>query len=332
MTLLSVSVFAQGSRPGRSTPTPIKTPKPVSTPAKTPKPVSTPVKPPRPRSTPIIPRPTPMSSIAPKPLPARFWLDINEPESEIFIENDEGSIFEDAGSYTTDEYRSPLQYNDFPVGTYTLIVRKNGFFPEERRITISSGKLNHFSVNLRPSAAFLSVSTNVDGAKIEIENFDVLENEIKAYPLSPGRYRLRVSKNGYETETREIILKDIGNREYFFINLRESPAAALGKGGKVQIRLRIQINNQLSPGNLIIERQRLTFQGENSSLDFVITRGNASDFIQNDDSTGSYIEFKAHGVFGNKFDQRKRPVRLYPNSQDAKSIFQLLESWRLGSF
>jgi len=92
------------------------------------------------------------------------------------------------------------------------------------------------------------------------------------------------------------------------------------------------MNGQLLPGDLIVERNRITIQAAGSNLNFIITRGNAGDFVESSNSAGSYIEFKASGIFNGKPEPRKRPVRLYPNQQDVKSTFQLLEKWRLGDF
>lgn len=269
--------------------------------------------------------------IPPKELYARLTIAVNEPESEIFIMDDEGSIFEDADSYTTDELGSPYEESAFPVGTYTLTVRKNGFSGYSKRITVTGGKANKFSVSLTPTAAFLSVSTNVSGARIEIETVGDFEDRVDNQPLAPGRYRLSISKNGYETQTREIVLSRIGERENLSIGLTEIPTAPLTKGGKISLAVRIEISQQISSGTLVIERQRLTFQSD-SGTGFVITRGNAVNFTRGADSQGSFIEFQAHGFFGNKFDPRKRAVRVYPSHQDAESLFKLIESWRLGEF
>ncbi len=274
---------------------------------------------------PSIPKPV-------KILYANLNISVNEPESEIFIADLDGNIFEDAESYTTDENGSPLEYNQFPVGTYTLTVRKYGFDTESRTITVKGDKMNRFPVTLRPTMAFLSVSTNIDGTSIEIENVGEFENQIDDYALEPGTYRLKISKSGYESQMREVVLNNVGERENLAIVLLESPAAAVGKGEKRRIAVRMQSGGQLLPGDLIVSRNSIEFEGKSSGLNFIVTRGNAVDFIESKDSAGSYIEFKAHGFFGGKFDPRKRPVRLYPNPPDAKAAFQLMESWRRGDF
>jgi hypothetical protein len=275
---------------------------------------------------------SPGATKTPKVLYAGLTISVNKPNSEIFMADGNDNVFVDAESYVTDEYGSPLQYDEFPVGTYTLTIRKYGFFDDKRQITVIGGRTNNFTIELRPKLAFLSVSTNVDGANIVIENVGEFENQISDYPLAPGTYRLSVSKNGYKSETREVVLNKVGEQKNLVINLSENPTGIIGSGGKVRIAVKMQINGQLLPGDLIIERNRIVFTGKSPTLNFIVTRGNAVDFVESEDSSGSYIEFKAHGIFNSKQERNKRLIRLYPNPQDAKSTFQLLESWRVGDF
>jgi len=128
---------------------------------------------------PIVKKPTPSKPNSPKVLYASLSITVNEPESEIFLADRDGNIFEDAESAFTGEGGSPLVFDEVSTGTYTLTVRKYGFFDVERQITVKGGKINPFSITLRPSMPFLSVSTNVDGAKIEIDNIGEFENQIR---------------------------------------------------------------------------------------------------------------------------------------------------------
>lgn len=330
----SFFTFAQTDESGVSKP---KSP-PNSKPRESEKPKNTgrPNSPkPPPRKQPIVKKKeirksSPDAPKTPQVLYASLSISVSEPESEIFLADREGNIFEDAESAFTGEGGSPLVFDEVSTGTYTLTVRKYGFFDVEKQITVKGGKINPFTIMLRPSMPFLTVSTNVDGAKIEIDNIGEFENQITDYPLAPGTYRLSVSKNGYETETREVVLNNAGESKNLPIILREKPTGIVGSGGKVRIAVRIQINGQLLPGDLIVEHSGIAFQG--SSYNFNVTRGNLIDIIESSDSSGSYIEFKAHGIFNGKFERNKRPVRLYPKPQDVKSTFQLIEKWRRGDF
>lgn len=162
---------------------------------------------------PTIKKPVAKKPNAPKVLYASLSITVSQPESEIFLADDKGNIFENAESAFTGEDGSPLVIDDVSIGTYTLTVRKDGFYEETRKITVTGDRMNKVPITLRPSMAFLSVSTNVDGASIEIEGIGEIENQINNYPLEPGTYRLRVYKNGYEPETREVSLNAVGARQ-----------------------------------------------------------------------------------------------------------------------
>lgn len=168
--------------------------------------------------TPNAPKPN-----TPKVSYTSLSISVSEPESEIFIADRNGNIFKDIESAFNDETGAPLVIDDVERGTYTLTIRKDGFIEEKKQITVRAGKTNSFKITLRPAMAFLTVSTNVDGANIEIENIGEFENRIDNYPLEPGNYRLRVYKNGYETETREVSLNAVGARQNLPINLRPFP-------------------------------------------------------------------------------------------------------------
>ncbi len=208
-----MSIFAQDTNPGRP---PIPTQTPIRTPRPTPSPVKSPPKPP------VVP--PPKTPNPPKTLPAKFRLTISEPESEVSVFNSKGSAFENVDSFLTDSNASPVFFDDFPPGNYTLTVRKEGFFEEKKTIKVERGKPNNFPIKLRPASAFLSVAPNVADAVIEIENIGRYDGRLSNLPLAPGNYRVRVSKECYETETREISLNRVGERQNLNILLNQFSA------------------------------------------------------------------------------------------------------------
>jgi len=151
---------------------------------------------------------------------------VNEPESEIFLANEEGNIFEGQDSALTDE-SGVLEIDEVAVGSYTMTVRKTGFFDEERKIFVAGGRMNSVSVVLRPASAFLSVATNVPGASVEVDGIGEYENGFENLFVQPGNYRVSVYKKGYRSETRAVSLAAAGQRERLTFDLTPLNASAL---------------------------------------------------------------------------------------------------------
>jgi hypothetical protein len=169
------------------------------------------------------PKSKPQSS---KTIYATLNITVNAPESEIFLSNSEGNVFEGQDSAWTDA-SGVLEIEEVPAGTYTLSVRKNGFYGEDRKISVAGGRVNTVSVLLRPSGAFLSVSTDVEGASIEIENFGEFQNSVENLLVNPGTYRVSVYKNGYLSETKSVSLNAAGQKQQVSFVLNPLPLPSL---------------------------------------------------------------------------------------------------------
>ncbi|MCY7348010.1 MAG: PEGA domain-containing protein, partial [Pyrinomonadaceae bacterium] len=102
-----------------------------------------------------------------------------------------------------------------------------GYFESSQKIFIAAGKVNSISVSLKPSAAFLSVNTNADGAIIEIENVGEYENRVGNLLLAPGTYQINVYKNGYVGESKQIQLSAAGQKSAVDFQLKPLPVARL---------------------------------------------------------------------------------------------------------
>ena len=151
---------------------------------------------------------------------------VNEPASEIFLANEEGNVFEGQDSALTDE-NGVLEIGEVPVGNYTLTIRKEGFFSEEKKIYVAGGRVNSVSVVLRPSTAFLSVKSNVSGTNIEVESVGEFENGFENLFIQPGTYRVSFYKKGFVSETRTVSLTAPGQKERLTVDLTPLNPGAL---------------------------------------------------------------------------------------------------------
>lgn len=146
-----------------------------------------------------------------KPVFASLSISVNEPNSEVFLTNDSGNVFEENSVFTGDD-GSPLVVEELPAGTYSLTIRKNGYFNETRLVVLTAGKPGSISVTLRPAAAILSITSDVSGAAIEIENVGEFDTDVKNLLVKPGTYRVNVYKNGYKTFSRQAALNSAGQK------------------------------------------------------------------------------------------------------------------------
>lgn len=383
------------------------------TPKKTPQPIT-----PKNFPTPTVKKPETRSPKANKPPTPKIQfaglsVTVSEPESEIFIFTQKGSALADSKPHFTDEY-GVLQYNKFPVGTYTLTVRKDGFLTERRTIDVKAGVINEFSITLRPEFISFSVSTVPRDARIEIENIGEFDNQINNLRLKPGTYRLHIFKDGFERETQEVtlgsgepqnltvILRRISPEKLFpqaqaafdaqnydksaelarkildgdsgnakanlllgksLFNLPGSGdaftylARAVSGGETVSLPVRLYNKEkgdlQLLPGNLIIKRNTVEYQGTHGvNSGFIVMRGKNDRVSRKTDNFGLwYFELNVEGNFNGRRD--RRAVRIYSDDvvvvatrdqlvcsscrtgeclcqSKNHNIFQLLENWRRG--
>lgn len=218
---IAQNVSAQGSNPGRVTPP--NTPAPKKPTKTTPKTKPTP----KPSVKIVTPKVTSKPKVAKKPTvktPGKIQygslqISVNEPDSEVFVSDASGNVLEE-NSIIVEDNSTPLEINDLQTGSYTIKVRKSGYFETEQKVFISANKTTSVSLLLKPSAAFLSVSTNVDGATIEIENVSEFENKVENLLLQPGNYRVNVYKTGYVIETRQVSLSSAGQKNQISVTLK----------------------------------------------------------------------------------------------------------------
>jgi hypothetical protein len=91
------------------------------------------------------------------------------------------------------------------VGPHRIMVQKKNYRDEQRTVTVLPGGLVE-TFNLTPSPAKLTVTVNVEGAQIAIQNAGTYTDKIAELELAPASYEVEVSKPGYWPETKTIVL------------------------------------------------------------------------------------------------------------------------------
>jgi hypothetical protein len=99
--------------------------------------------------------------------------------------------------------QTPYSQFKYP-GTYYIQINREGYKKYEDQITVESGGNNVFDFDLVESNTRLSMFVQPEGATVLLnrENISSSSNRY-SIPLSPGIYRLEVSKEGYDTKVEQ---------------------------------------------------------------------------------------------------------------------------------
>jgi hypothetical protein len=156
---------------------------------------------------------------APKPVEpkrGRLVIVVNEPGSNIYLSelNSNPSLIQ-----TTLLPQSQTGRMLTP-GSYTLSVKKAGFFDEVRNVDLKPGGKRKIVINMRPQMALLTVRTNVGDAEIDIENVGNFTRPIKRYLIKPGRYRIDLRRRGYISQTITADLSIAGKEQNIYTVLQ----------------------------------------------------------------------------------------------------------------
>lgn len=100
-----------------------------------------------------------------------------------------------------------------PVGGYTILVKKPGFFDEIRTVYITAGKRKRIEINMRPMMALLSVRSSVADARIEIDRIGTFNAPVRKYFVKPGTYRVNIQRRGYLSRTITVDLRKAGQEK-----------------------------------------------------------------------------------------------------------------------
>jgi eukaryotic-like serine/threonine-protein kinase len=96
---------------------------------------------------------------------------------------------------------TPYNLTGLSVGRHTVVVSKNGFAAETRTVDMTSGSKMFLVVQLAPSVAVLSVTSDPPGASIYVDGHDTGRVTPADVHADKGSHTLLVRKQGYLDET-----------------------------------------------------------------------------------------------------------------------------------
>lgn len=103
-----------------------------------------------------------------------------------------------------------IDLTELPKGRYLLEISKPGFSAFQREF-LHNGIDLFISAALVPAVSYISVSClNLSDATISIEGVGDFVGAVTRKAVPPGRYRVTVSRKGYQTITRYISAENIG--------------------------------------------------------------------------------------------------------------------------
>ena len=129
----------------------------------------------------------------------------------IFAEPPDSSIFIGGIEYRAVDGR--FTHMQLQPGRYDVVVRKSGYRQEEYTVNLGAGDSMPLNISLELQTGLLNVTPSVEGTTIVVTNLDTGSrvgthtDRINGLDVVPGRYEVAVSKNGFRTTTRTVVIK-----------------------------------------------------------------------------------------------------------------------------
>ena len=102
---------------------------------------------------------------------------------------------------------------ELPIGEYNIRIRKNKYEPIEGKITVTKNGKNEFIYNLQKNTSNLNINTTPASCEITVNKSKMTGTSKE---VSAGTYQIVVKKEGYESDTRTVVVeKGINKTESF---------------------------------------------------------------------------------------------------------------------
>ena len=102
---------------------------------------------------------------------------------------------------------------DLAPGIYRLVVQREGYEPQTLHINLAPDINTPFNVVLRLITGVLNIEPTVTGCQISVLDAETnalvgtYSGKARNLELPPGRYQIRVSKEGYRAAVRDVLVK-----------------------------------------------------------------------------------------------------------------------------
>ena len=99
--------------------------------------------------------------------------------------------------------KTPLALSKIKPGSHRIRVAAEGYEPYEEQVGVSEGERKEILASLKKVAGHLVVRTEPSGAAISMDGKPVGVEPYEGKDLTPGKHKIKVVKEGYETWERE---------------------------------------------------------------------------------------------------------------------------------
>ncbi|MBO7207115.1 MAG: PEGA domain-containing protein [Kiritimatiellae bacterium] len=102
---------------------------------------------------------------------------------------------------------TPVVVSEIPNGRMTLELKKDGYEKLTREIAINAGDTPNLFYKLNPLPGNLNLSSVPTGARFYINGEPRGDGPVYLKNLTPGTYTVKVEKDGFDSQTREIVVE-----------------------------------------------------------------------------------------------------------------------------
>lgn len=132
----------------------------------------------------------------PESLPGATLTIIVDPPDSIILINDEVVNYRDDNGAVT-----------LNAGSYTVKARKAGYADAASSVILTPGQTKAVELSLSPLPGTLNITTDVNGAQINISGVGTYDRAVSNLSIPPGQYEATITKPGYETIVRQVTVR-----------------------------------------------------------------------------------------------------------------------------
>lgn len=93
-------------------------------------------------------------------------------------------------------------------GQFTYKVEAKGYYPKEGQVTVNEKEHSLIVNDLNPIKGKLSVHVNPNSAEVSVDGRSIGRSTLEPVELQIGQHEVKVSSNGYRTESRTVTIKE----------------------------------------------------------------------------------------------------------------------------
>lgn len=135
--------------------------------------------------------------LTPKPKAVSLRIRTSLPECDIYVNNSPSPVGKS-------DAKGVFEYQVIPA-PLLVQARKKGYLSEMQRLTVSAGEaVREVAIALEPIKASLSVSSNVEGARVSVDGGAETKPAREKLLLTPGKHQITVDALGYAPVTFEV--------------------------------------------------------------------------------------------------------------------------------